>query len=172
MNLACEKVSSILRRFPDGYLSGVGADDGSTLMAASRNPTCGNRVHHYGYLAVTTAGDPFSTSHRRPDRLRRAAAPELLGEGQGFALIRDLATKFPITHLLGHSEVMKFQDHPYYLERDPTYHKTKRDPGLQFMSRVHALVEDLKLAGPSHWRPRGPPFLARRAASSENGRVG
>lgn len=64
------------------------------------------------------------------------------------ALVRDLAARFPITHLLGHSEVMSFRDHPYYLERDPTYRNTKRDPGPQFMSRVRALVENVKLAGP------------------------
>lgn len=65
------------------------------------------------------------------------------------ALIRNLAARFPITHLLGHSEVMKFRDHPYYFERDPTYRSIKRDPGPRFMSRVRAMVEDVKLAGPS-----------------------
>jgi N-acetyl-anhydromuramyl-L-alanine amidase AmpD len=65
------------------------------------------------------------------------------------ALIRDLAARFPITHLLGHFEVDKLRDHPYYLERDPMYRSIKRDPGLRFMSRVRALIEDLRLAGPS-----------------------
>src|SRR6185295_6757423 len=32
------------------------------------------------------------------------------------ALVRDLATRFPITHLLGHYEVMGFKDNPYYVE--------------------------------------------------------
>ena len=65
------------------------------------------------------------------------------------ALIRDLTARFPITHVLGHSEVREFQDHPYFLERDPTYRTIKRDPGAQFMSRVRALIDDLKLAGPT-----------------------
>ncbi len=63
------------------------------------------------------------------------------------ALVRDLATRFPITHLLGHSEVMKFRQHPYYLERDPTYKNEKSDPGDAFMARVRARVADLKLSG-------------------------
>jgi N-acetyl-anhydromuramyl-L-alanine amidase AmpD len=65
------------------------------------------------------------------------------------ALIRDLMVRFPITHLLGHSEVREFEGHPYYLERDPTYRTIKRDPGARFMSRVRALIDDLKLAGPT-----------------------
>jgi N-acetyl-anhydromuramyl-L-alanine amidase AmpD len=63
------------------------------------------------------------------------------------ALVRDLAGRFPITHLLGHSEVMKFRDHPYYVERDPTYKNEKDDPGDRFMARVRERVDDLKLAG-------------------------
>ena len=52
------------------------------------------------------------------------------------ALVRRLAHAYPITHLLGHYEVMKFRDHPYYLERDPSYHNDKPDPGARFMARV------------------------------------
>jgi len=63
------------------------------------------------------------------------------------ALVRDLAGRFPITHLLGHHEVMKFRDHPYYRERDPHYTNDKPDPGARFMARVRALVDDLHLAG-------------------------
>src|SRR5207237_9296328 len=48
------------------------------------------------------------------------------------ALVRDLATRFPITHLLGHSEVMGFRDNPLYVERDPTYKNDKPDPGKAF----------------------------------------
>lgn len=65
------------------------------------------------------------------------------------ALVRDLASRFPITHLLGHHEVMSFRDHPYYVERDPGYRNSKGDPGTKFMARVRALVADLKLSGPS-----------------------
>lgn len=63
------------------------------------------------------------------------------------ALIRDLAGRFPITHLLGHYEAMKFRNHAYYAELDPTYKNAKPDPGDRFMTRVRALVEDLKLQG-------------------------
>jgi N-acetyl-anhydromuramyl-L-alanine amidase AmpD len=63
------------------------------------------------------------------------------------ALVRELAGRFPITHLLGHSEVMRFRDHPYYVERDPSYKNEKDDPGDRFMARVRAKVADLGLAG-------------------------
>jgi N-acetylmuramoyl-L-alanine amidase len=62
------------------------------------------------------------------------------------ALVRDLARRFSITHLLGHHEVMQFREHPYYVERDPTYKNDKGDPGARFMTRVRTLVEDLHLA--------------------------
>jgi hypothetical protein len=63
------------------------------------------------------------------------------------ALVRDLARRFPITHLLGHYEVMKFRADPLYVERDPAYKNDKPDPGARFMSRVRALVADLGLRG-------------------------
>ena len=63
------------------------------------------------------------------------------------ALVRDLAARFPITHLLGHFEVMKFRDHPYFVERDPKYRNDKPDPGARFLQRVRAEVADLRLAG-------------------------
>ena len=63
------------------------------------------------------------------------------------ALVRHLASRFPITHLLGHHEVMSFREHPYYVERDPRYRNQKPDPGAPFMQRVRALVEDLALSG-------------------------
>jgi N-acetylmuramoyl-L-alanine amidase len=63
------------------------------------------------------------------------------------ALVRDLARRFPITHLLGHYEAMKFRTHPYFQERDPSYRNDKPDPGADFMRRVRAEVADLKLSG-------------------------
>ncbi len=63
------------------------------------------------------------------------------------ALVRDLATRFPITHLLGHYEVMSFRADPYYRERDPAYQNDKPDPGKRFMARVRERVADLHLAG-------------------------
>lgn len=63
------------------------------------------------------------------------------------ALVRYLAARFPITHLLGHHEVMEFRDHPYFVERDPKYRNRKGDPGPAFMARVRERVADLGLAG-------------------------
>lgn len=63
------------------------------------------------------------------------------------ALVRDLAARFPITHLLGHHEVMQFRDHPYFVERDPAYRNRKSDPGEAFVARVRERVADLALAG-------------------------
>jgi N-acetyl-anhydromuramyl-L-alanine amidase AmpD len=63
------------------------------------------------------------------------------------ALVRDLARRYPITHLLGHFEVMKFRAHPYYVERDPHYRNDKPDPGARFMARVRASLADLPLQG-------------------------
>lgn len=61
------------------------------------------------------------------------------------ALVRDLARRFPITHLLGHHEVMGFRDHAYYVELDASYRNTKPDPGARFMQRVRAELTDLAL---------------------------
>jgi N-acetyl-anhydromuramyl-L-alanine amidase AmpD len=63
------------------------------------------------------------------------------------ALVRYLSGRYSITHLLGHSEVMKFRDHPYYVERDAKYKNDKDDPGDRFMASVRAKVKDLGLAG-------------------------
>ncbi len=63
------------------------------------------------------------------------------------ALVRDLAARFSITHLLGHHEVMQFRAHPYFVERDPAYGNRKSDPGAAFMTRVRERVADLGLAG-------------------------
>lgn len=63
------------------------------------------------------------------------------------ALVRDLVGRFHITHLLGHQEVMKFRDHPYFVERDASYHNAKSDPGAAFMTRVRERVADLALSG-------------------------
>jgi hypothetical protein len=62
-------------------------------------------------------------------------------------LVRDLAARFPITHLLGHHEVMKFRGHAYFVERDASYRNEKDDPGTAFMARVRERVADLGLAG-------------------------
>ena len=61
------------------------------------------------------------------------------------ALVRDLAARYPITHLLGHSEVMKFRGDSLYRELDPSYKNDKPDPGPHFMARVRERVADLGL---------------------------
>jgi N-acetyl-anhydromuramyl-L-alanine amidase AmpD len=64
------------------------------------------------------------------------------------ALVRYLAAKYPITHLIGHMEYRAMERHAYFLERDPKYRNTKPDPGEGFMDKVRAMVADLKLQGP------------------------
>lgn len=63
------------------------------------------------------------------------------------ALVRDLAARFPITHLLGHHEVMRFRDHAYFVELDRRYRNEKGDPGERFMASVRERLADLGLAG-------------------------
>jgi N-acetyl-anhydromuramyl-L-alanine amidase AmpD len=66
------------------------------------------------------------------------------------ALVRDLARRFRITHLLGHHEVAGgFAGHPYFVELVRGYTNTKPDPGARFMARVREAVADLKLDGPA-----------------------
>jgi N-acetyl-anhydromuramyl-L-alanine amidase AmpD len=64
------------------------------------------------------------------------------------ALVRELAARFPITHLLGHHEVMGFREHAYYVELDRSYANEKDDPGDSFMRSVRERVADLRLQGP------------------------
>ncbi len=63
-------------------------------------------------------------------------------------LVRWLAARYPITHLIAHSEAARFEHHPYFLEREPKYRTDKPDPGARFMARVRARVADLDLKGP------------------------
>jgi hypothetical protein len=63
------------------------------------------------------------------------------------ALVRDLARRFPITHLLGHYEAASFAGHPYFVELMRGYTNPKPDPGARFMARVRAAVADLGLEG-------------------------
>jgi N-acetylmuramoyl-L-alanine amidase len=61
------------------------------------------------------------------------------------ALVRDLARRFRITHLLGHHEALGFAGHPYHVELVPEYRNSKPDPGARFMKRVREAVADLEL---------------------------
>jgi N-acetylmuramoyl-L-alanine amidase len=88
-----------------------------------------------------------------------AIGVENVGDGEKFpltpaqvkanaALVRYLAARYPITHLIGHMEYRKMERTPFFLELDPKYRNTKPDPGADFMRQVRALVADLKLQGP------------------------
>lgn len=59
------------------------------------------------------------------------------------ALIRDLATRHAITHVVGHHEVKAMKDHPYFVERVRGYSNDKPDPGDAFMREVRARLADL-----------------------------
>jgi len=63
-------------------------------------------------------------------------------------LVRYLAARFPITHLIGHSEAARLEGKIYFQERDPKYRNVKPDPGSRFMKLVRARLADLKLKGP------------------------
>jgi len=64
------------------------------------------------------------------------------------ALVRYLAGRYPITHLIGHMEYRRMEGTPFFLELDPKYRNTKPDPGAEFMRQVRAQVADLKVDGP------------------------
>jgi N-acetyl-anhydromuramyl-L-alanine amidase AmpD len=64
------------------------------------------------------------------------------------ALVRELARRHPITHLIGHSESNAMRAHPYWLERDASYRNRKSDPGPAFLAQVRARLGDLALEGP------------------------
>ena len=63
-------------------------------------------------------------------------------------LVRYLAGRYELTHLIGHSESPRLAAHPYYVERDRTYENAKGDPGAEFLARVREKVADLRLEGP------------------------
>jgi N-acetylmuramoyl-L-alanine amidase len=65
------------------------------------------------------------------------------------ALVRYLAARHPITHLLGHYEAKRMRSHAYYVEKDPAYRDDHDDPGERFMTSVRAKLGDLALQGPS-----------------------
>ncbi len=63
------------------------------------------------------------------------------------ALVRWIAARQPITHLVGHLEYRALEGHPYFEEKDPSYRTTKPDPGAPFLVAVRAKVADLGLTG-------------------------
>lgn len=61
-------------------------------------------------------------------------------------LVRYLAKKYPVTHLIGHHEYRRMESHPYFSEADPKYRTIKIDPGQKFVRAVRHLVSDLALS--------------------------
>jgi N-acetyl-anhydromuramyl-L-alanine amidase AmpD len=61
------------------------------------------------------------------------------------ALVRHLAGRHSITHLIGHSESNAMRRHRYWRERDVSYRNSKGDPGRGFLAQVRARVADLAL---------------------------
>lgn len=64
------------------------------------------------------------------------------------ALVRYLAKKYPITHLIEHQEYRRMEKTPLFLELDPKYRNQKPDPGPDFMRKVREQLKDLNLQGP------------------------
>ena len=54
-------------------------------------------------------------------------------------LIQDLQTRHPIDLVIGHYESLDFEDHPYFVEQDPTYRSIKSDPGPDFMDACESI---------------------------------
>lgn len=64
------------------------------------------------------------------------------------ALVRWIAGRQPITHLIGHLEYRSMEGTAHFEERDPTYRTGKADPGADFMTAVRARLADTTLQGP------------------------
>ncbi|MGM0440268.1 MAG: peptidoglycan recognition protein family protein [Chlamydiota bacterium] len=61
-------------------------------------------------------------------------------------LVRYLKNRYPtIKHLIGHYEYLQYKNTPLWLEKDPSYHTAKSDPGVKFMTNLRQQVRDLNL---------------------------
>ncbi|UFP93026.1 N-acetylmuramoyl-L-alanine amidase [Gloeobacter morelensis] len=60
-------------------------------------------------------------------------------------LVRDLAARHPIDYLIGHHEYGRFRGSPLWRERQAGYFTGKSDPGANFMARLRARLQELKL---------------------------
>jgi N-acetyl-anhydromuramyl-L-alanine amidase AmpD len=61
-------------------------------------------------------------------------------------LVRHLAGRFPIRHLVGHHEYLAYRKTDLWKETSTTYFTHKSDPGPDFMKQVRALLSDLPLS--------------------------
>lgn len=58
-------------------------------------------------------------------------------------LVRYLADKYDIEYVIGHYEYTKFENHPFWLEKDDGYRTEKTDPGEDFMIKVRLATKNL-----------------------------
>jgi len=79
------------------------------------------------------------------------------------ALIRYLHAKHGIQYLIGHYEYSQFIGHPLWKEKDPGYRTEKTDPGVEFMRRLRARLNDLGMQGaPERPKASGPNLIDER----------
>lgn len=79
------------------------------------------------------------------------------------ALIRQLQGKHGIEYVIGHYEYSQFVGHPLWKETDPDYLTEKTDPGINFMKRLRARLDDLGLKGaPDKEKATGPNLIDER----------
>ena len=69
------------------------------------------------------------------------------------ALVRDLATRWPIRVVVGHLEARRLEGTPLFVETDPKYRTGKPDPGPRFTEAVRAGLKDLGITGPEGAAP-------------------
>ncbi len=60
-------------------------------------------------------------------------------------LIRTLVKKYPITHVIGHSEYKDFRNTAWWKETNSSYFTFKQDPGTEFLMNVRSKIKDLNL---------------------------
>jgi N-acetylmuramoyl-L-alanine amidase len=63
-------------------------------------------------------------------------------------LVRYLASRHAITHVVGHHETHRMENHAYFVEKESGYRNRKSDPGPEFMARLRDEIADLRLEGP------------------------
>ena len=74
---------------------------------------------------------------------KKSLTPEQLKAN--IELVKYLKEKYKtIEYLIGHYEYRKFEKHPLFLEKDPTYRTIKHDPDVNFMESIKAKFPDLK----------------------------
>ena len=64
------------------------------------------------------------------------------------AIIRDLATRWPIRVVVGHLEAKRLEGTPLFVESDASYRTGKSDPGPRFTEAVRAGLKDVRITGP------------------------